>query len=42
MLYNVYYAQKISSVYGDWVHLLNADKEYLSIKISDDEVAATP
>ena len=42
MLYNVYHAQKISPVYGDWVNLLIADKEDFGIKISDDEVAAIP
>ena len=39
MIFKVYKAQKLSPVLGDWVLLLDKDKELFQIKISDEEVA---
>ena len=39
MIFKVYYAQKLSPVCGDWIELLEKDKEQFGINISDDEVS---
>ena len=41
MIYRVYLAQKLSPVAGDWVNLLEKDKEEFQIKISDEEISET-
>ena len=40
MINRVYRAQKLSPVSGDWVQLLEEDKQMFNIKMTDDEVKA--
>ena len=40
MINKVYRAQKLSPVSGDWVLLLEEDKQMFNIKMADDEVKA--
>ena len=40
MINKVYRAQKLSHVSGDWVLLLEEDKQMFNIKMADDEVKA--
>ena len=38
MLYRVYSAQKVSTVQGDWVKLLDSDKSLFNINMTDDDI----
>ena len=38
IIYRVYSAQKLSPVYGDWVHQLSLDKQQFDITLSDLEI----
>ena len=38
MLFQVYNVQTISSIPGDWVRLLEVDKEWFKITLSDEEI----
>ena len=39
MIFKVYKAQKLSPVLGDWVLLLDKDKQQFQINLSDEEVS---
>ena len=38
MIYKVYKAQKLSPVGGDWIHLLDRDKQQFGIHVSDEHI----
>ena len=38
MLFKIYKAQQLSRVHGDWIELLDGDKNLFDIKLSDEEI----
>ena len=41
-IHKIYNKQKEDTLKGDWVSLLNADFDFIKVKIDEKEIASTP
>ena len=41
-VHKIYNKQKEDTIKGDWLSLLNADFDFIKVKIDEEEIASTP